>query len=234
MGVGGVHGTTDELFAGALGELGALGGDDDAVPFLLALHRRPTREVFDRAARLLACEEPLERELGARVLRELGPYDGEGLRPFAAETIDVVLAEMGDEPDPWVLGCMISVLGYHHARRALDLVLGYGGHAAQPVRFAVAAALPGLADPGRTEARVLDGLLRLAEDDHEAVRWYALYALFHETAGVADGRKELWAAHLAGQADAQRREELAHLATTLDGPADTALRDLLAGVERGR
>lgn len=223
--------TTDELFAEALVEVGADDGPLATLTSLVALHRRPTREVFDRAARLLACEEPLERELGARVLRELGPYDTEGRRPFTAETIDVVLSEMGDEPDPWVLGWMISVLGYHRADRALDLVLGYQAHAEQPVRYAVAAALPGLADPERTEARVLDALLRLAGDEHDAVRWYALYALFNETSGVTDGQKRLWAAHLTGQADAERRAELAHLATTLDEDADPAVRDLLAGGE---
>lgn len=230
MGVNGADGSTDDLFAGALGEIGVDGGP---LACLVALHRRPTREVFDRAARLLAREEPLERELGARILRELGPHDAEGHRPFTAETIDVVLAEMGDEPDPGILGWLISVLGYHFARRALDVVLDHQAHAAQPVRFAVAAALPGLADFDRTEARVLDALLRLARDDDGDVRWYALYALFNETAGVADAQKRLWAARLTGQADAQRREELAHIATTLDVDADDAVRDLLAGGERG-
>ncbi|MBT2471306.1 HEAT repeat domain-containing protein [Streptomyces sp. ISL-66] len=236
MGVGGAGGSTDDLFASALGEVGrdgsGEGADDGPLPSLLALHGRPTREVFDRAARLLACDDPVERELGARVLRELGPYGTEGRRPFTAETIDVVLAEMADEPDPEVLGWMISVLGYHHARRALDLVLDHQAHAEQPVRFAVAAALPGMADPDRTQARVVDALLRLAGDDHDAVRWYALYALFNETAGITDERKRLWAARLRGRADAQRREELAQLATTLDDRADAALRDLLAGGER--
>ncbi|MFG2873646.1 HEAT repeat domain-containing protein [Streptomyces sp. NPDC048337] len=222
MGIGGVGATTDALFAGALAEVGA-DEDEGPVPCLVALHNRPTREVFDRAARLLACEDPVERELGARVLRELGPHDTEGRRPFTAETIGVVVAEMGDEPDPWVLGWMISVLGYHRARQTLDLVLDHQAHPAQPVRFAVAAALPELADPDRTEPRVVEALLRLAGDDNDAVRWYAMYALFHETAGVTDGQRRLWAADLTGQADAQRREELAHLATTLAVDADPAL-----------
>ncbi|AWZ07249.1 hypothetical protein DRB96_24795 [Streptomyces sp. ICC1] len=231
----GVGGTADELFAGAFREIAA---DADAVPCLIALHGRPTREVFERAARLLACEDPVERELGARVLRELGPYDAEGRRPFHTETVDVVVAEMGDEPDPGVLGWMISVLGYHRARRALDLVLDLQSHPAQPVRFAVAAALPGLADPERTERRVLEALLRLAEDDSGAVRWYALYALFNETAGVGSAQRRTWATHLTGRADAdididsnsgpERRAELSQLATALDDQADAALLDILA------
>ncbi|MFE2328655.1 HEAT repeat domain-containing protein [Streptomyces sp. NPDC059385] len=225
--------TTDELFAGALGEV-ATDDDEGAVPFLVALHDRPTREVFDRAARLLACEDPVERELGARVLRELGPYDDEGRRPFTTETIAVVTAEMGDEPDPWVLGWMISALGYHHAHETLDLVLDHQAHPAQPVRFAVAAALPALADPDRTERRVAETLLRLTEDENGDVRWYAAYALFNETYGVTDEQRRLWAGHLIARADAQRGEELAHIATTLDDDADPALRALLAeGGSRG-
>ncbi|MFE2586169.1 HEAT repeat domain-containing protein [Streptomyces sp. NPDC059378] len=226
MGTSGVDGTTDELFAGALAEVGA---DDDerAVPCLVALQNRPTLEVFERAAHLLSCEDPVERELGAQVLRELGPCDAEGRRPFTTETIGVVLAAISDEPDPGVLGRMISALGYHSARQALDLVLGYQVHPAQPVRFAVAAALPDLADPEHTEQRVVEALLRLAGDDNDSVRWYALYALFNETAGVTDGQRRRWATHLIRQADAQRREELSHIATTLADDADTVLRDLL-------
>lgn len=226
VGFSGVDGTTDELFAGALAEVGA---DDEerSVPFLVALHNRPTREVFDRAAALLSREDPVERELGARILRELGPYGTEGRRPFTSETIGVVLAEIGDEPDPGVLGWMISALGYHSAHQALDLVLDHQGHPAQPVRFAVAAALPALADPELTEQRVVEALLRLAEDDNDSVRWYALYALFNEMAGIPDEHRRLWATHLIGQADAQRREEMSRIATTLADEADGVLRDLL-------
>ncbi|MFC9294058.1 HEAT repeat domain-containing protein [Streptomyces sp. NPDC057011] len=229
METNGVGTTTEELFAAALDEVRAdqAGPDDVAIPCLVALHNRPTRDVFDRATRLLTCEDPLERELGARVLRELGPYDSEGRRPFTEETVDAVTTEMADEPDPWVLRWMISTLGYHQARRTLGTVLGHQAHPAQPVRFAVAAALPLLADPEQTEPQVLEAILRLAEDEDAAVRWYALYALFNETAGVTDGRRTLWAAHLTSRADTRRREELSHLATTLDDGADPALRELL-------
>ncbi|MFD9004787.1 HEAT repeat domain-containing protein [Streptomyces sp. NPDC059582] len=218
--------TDDELFVGALHEI-SVEDEDSPLPCLLALHARPTRYVFERAAQLLACEEPQERELGARVLRELGHCDAEGRRPFTEETIDAVVAEMADEPDPWVLGSMISALGYHHAQETLDLVLGYQAHTAQPVRFAVAAALPGLADPEHTQDRAVEALLTLAEDDNEAVRWYALYALFNETAGITDAQKVPWATALTERGDTQRRAQLRHLGTTLDEHVDTALRDAL-------
>ncbi|MFF4364513.1 hypothetical protein [Streptomyces sp. NPDC001594] len=214
---------TDDLFARALDEIGM---DEGPAPCLVALHGRPTRHVFEGAVGLLACEEPAKRELGARILRELGPYDTEGRRPFTPETIEAVLREIPGEPDPGVLSWLISVLGYHNARETLDLVLGYQGHTAQPVRFAVAAALPSLADPERTQDRVVEALLKLSEDEDEAVRWYALYALFQETVAVTDEQRTEWARALIKRGDGDRRAQLHHLGTTLDN-ADTALRAVL-------
>lgn len=230
MGIREVGAATDDLFVGALAEIKR--DDDGPVPCLVALHSRPTRQVFEQAASLLACEDPVQRELGAHVLRELGPYDEEGRRPFTRETIDVVLAEMQSEPDPWVLGCMISVLGYHNARETLDLVLAHQSHAAQPVRFAVAAALPCLADPSHTQDRVVETLLRLSEDDNDAVSWYALYALFQETAGVAGEQLCAWARGLVERGDSGRRAQLHHLGATLDDTAPVGLRETL-GQARG-
>ncbi|WP_371496165.1 HEAT repeat domain-containing protein [Kitasatospora sp. NBC_00374] len=217
--------TADELFAGALA--GQENEDDAPVPFLVALHRRPTREVFDRAARLLSCAEPVQRRLGVLVLRELGPQDQDGRRPFTTETVRLLRRAMRDEPDPQVLRWTISTFGYHCAHETLDTVLGYAGHEDWPVRFGVAAALPSVADPDRTEERVVDALLRLSGDDDEDVRWYALYALFNETSGVPDERKRAWAAALAADADAERCAELRHIGTTLDEDADQVLRQLL-------
>ncbi|MFJ7203903.1 hypothetical protein ACIQWR_10270 [Streptomyces sp. NPDC098789] len=229
MADGGAGASTDELFASALVEIERDDGDEGPAPHLLLLLDRPTREVFERAAGLLAHDEPAQRELGARVLRELGPRAADGSRPFRAETIAVVVAELPSEPDYWVLGCMLSVLGYHEARETLDLVLGHRSHAEQAVRFGVAAALPALADPDHTQDRVVEALLRLAEDDDAAVRWYALYALFHETAGIAAADRVAWATALTGRGDPERREELRHLATTFDGSVDPALRVALGG-----
>ncbi|MFJ2739894.1 HEAT repeat domain-containing protein [Streptomyces sp. NPDC087440] len=225
--------TTDELFAGALAEVSEQAGEDAEAPTpcLDALHGRPTREVFDRAAHLLGRDDPDERELGARVLRELGDPDDDGRRPFTEETVAVVLRELEDEPDPWVLSWMISVLGHHRAQQALDLVLAHRAHPEQAMRFAVAAALPDLADPDSTEQWVLEALLELATDSSDAVRWYALYALFNETVGVRAEQRRAWATRLTAEADGEteRREQLAHLSTTLhdEAAADPALRDIL-------
>ncbi|MFJ1702511.1 HEAT repeat domain-containing protein [Kitasatospora sp. NPDC088346] len=225
--------TTDDLFAGALAEQ-----EDEAdlpVPCLVALHGRPTRDVFDRAVGLLSAAEPVRRLLGVLVLRELGPLDGDRRRPFTAETVRLLRRAMPHEPDPRVLGGMISALGFLGATEALDTVLGYARHQAWQVRFGVAAALPCVADPDRTEERVVDVLLRLGADEDEDVRWYALYARFNETSGVPAERRRAWASALvdaagAGadpEAGAERCAELRHIGTTLEEDADEVLRGLL-------
>ena len=81
------------LFAGARAEV----VDDDRdgpVPYLVALHLRPIREVFDAAAHLLSDDDPIARELGAPPA---------WLRARAG-----------------VLGWAISALGYNSAREALS------------------------------------------------------------------------------------------------------------------
>lgn len=207
----------DTLFAGALRELAA--DDERPRPCLVALHARPTREVFDRAAGLLDDERPGHRELGAMVLRELGAPDGGNGRPFSAETVPLVLAALREEPDDWCVSSLISALGYHpacsRAHGGLDAVLAHRDHPAQPVRFALACNLTALSDPERTEESVLEVLLRLAGDENEPVRWYALYALFDETAGVSEARRQAWIAGLGGHG-AERRAELLGVLELLD------------------
>jgi hypothetical protein len=78
--------STAELFAAARTEV-AEDDPDDPVPHLVALPERPTQEVSDVAVHLLPGDDPARRELGARVLRDLGPYDDAGRRPFTAEAV---------------------------------------------------------------------------------------------------------------------------------------------------
>lgn len=52
------------------------------------------------------------------------------------------------------------------------------------MRFHVAAALPALVNPAQIEPRAADALLALCRDDHTETRYYSLYALLEEVAGV--------------------------------------------------
>jgi HEAT repeats len=197
--------STAELFAGARIDVAS---DDPAtpVPYLVALHERPTEEVFDTAADLLSADEPTERELGARVLRELGPYDDAGRRPFAARAVAELVDRLSKESDPRVLGWVISALGYNCAREALQRVLLFADNPSWRVRFAVAAALPSLVDPERIEPDALAVLLRLCRDDDADTRFYALYALVEEVAGVGVEQLNQITVDLQDDPDDQIRE----------------------------
>jgi hypothetical protein len=160
--------------------------DDPEGPasFLVALHCRPTREVFDAAVALVRDELADRRELGVRILRELGAEQADGRRPFSAETIPVLLERLRDEPEVRVLGWVISALGYHGARQALGAVSALAGHLDAWVRFYVAAALPSLVDPDGIEPDAADALIRLCHDADADIRFYALYAVTQEVAGI--------------------------------------------------
>ncbi len=175
--------STAELFAGARIEIA--GDDPDSpAPYLVALHERPTDEVFDTAVTLVSDDDPAERELGALVLRELGPYDDAGRRPFTARAVPALVDRLSQENDPRVLGWVISALEYNGAREALRDVLRFAEHPHWRVRFHVAAALPSLVDPERIEPDALAALQQLCRDDDADTRFYALYALVEEVAGV--------------------------------------------------
>ncbi|MFI5494226.1 HEAT repeat domain-containing protein [Actinoplanes sp. NPDC051859] len=154
--------------------------DDDGdapQPAFVALHRRPTREVFDRAAALACDSDAEQRELGVRILRELGDEQPDGHRPFRDETVALMRTRLREETDPAVLHWIVSALGYHHDKEALPQVVALADHPDEWVRFHVAAALPGLVNLDQVEPEAADALLRLCHDDDAETRYYALYAV---------------------------------------------------------
>jgi HEAT repeat protein len=158
--------------------------DDVATPALSALHRRPSREVFDRAVVLVCDSDTAQRELGVRILRELGDEQPGGRRPFSEQTVSLMRVRLGEETDPAVAHWIVSALGYHHGREALPEVVALAGHPDDRVRFHVAAALPSLVDLDCVESEAADALIRLCHDDDADTRYYALYAATREIGGL--------------------------------------------------
>ncbi|WP_436532817.1 HEAT repeat domain-containing protein [Actinoplanes sp. HUAS TT8] len=157
--------------------------DDDgnvSTPALAALHRRPSREVFDRAAALTCDSDATQRELGVRILRELGNEQ----RHFRDQTVSLMRVRLGEETDPAVTRWIVSALGCHHGREALPEVVALADHPDDRVRFHVAAALPSLVDLDRVELEAADALIRLCHDDDADTRYYALYAATREIGGL--------------------------------------------------
>jgi HEAT repeat protein len=155
---------------------------------------------------LLFNDDPTTRELGARVLRELGPYDDAGHRPFTARAVPVLVNRLSQEPDPRVLGWVVSALGYNGAREALGDLLPLAEHPHWRVRFHVASALPSLVDPERIEPAAVAALERLCRDDEADTRFYAIYALVEEVVGVDTDRLSRCLTALRDDPDEQIRE----------------------------
>ena len=161
--------------------------DDDgdvATPALCALHRRPSREVFDRAATLVGDSDATQRELGVRILRELGDEQPGGRRPFSEQTVALMRVRLGEETDPAVVRWIVSTLGYHRGQQSLPEVVALADHPDDRVRFHVAAALPSLVNLDRVEPEAADALARLCHDDDTDTRYYALYAATREIGGL--------------------------------------------------
>ncbi|MEV0567907.1 HEAT repeat domain-containing protein [Dactylosporangium sp. NPDC050588] len=173
-----LHLSTAELFAAAEAEV----RDDDSEwhwEHLVALHERATPEVFRTAWALAGDADPRRRELGVRVMREVGRDD-----PAAADlrrgNWPVLLDLLDRETHPDVLPWVVSATGYNEVPGALPAVLRLAGHPDAEVRFRVAASIPSLVDPAAPEEAALAALRVLTEDDDEDVREYASYGLVEE------------------------------------------------------
>lgn len=161
--------------------------EDDAdapVPFLVALHQRPVREVFERAAALVNDGDATRRILGVRILRELGEQQPDGCRPFTGETIPLLRDQLRRESEPDVLLWIVSALGFHCARETLPEIAALARHPDARVRFHVAANLTRLVDLRAVDSAAADALIRLCRDDDADTRYYALYAATREIAGM--------------------------------------------------
>ncbi|MEV4517639.1 hypothetical protein AB0K00_52865 [Dactylosporangium sp. NPDC049525] len=170
--------TTAELFDGALAEV----EDDDPewhYDNLLALHQRPTPEVFETARSLARDPDPGRRELGVRVLREVGRHVPEAA-PLRLDNAPLLMDLLEREQDPIVLGWVVSAVGYHELTRALPGVLRLAGHDDDFVRFHVAANIPCLVDPDAVDDAAITALEVLTGDEDEDVRGYAIYGLVVE------------------------------------------------------
>jgi HEAT repeat protein len=145
------------------------------------LHARPTRQVFERAAALVSEHDPVDRELGAHVLRELGSDSFEPY-PFRGKAVAILTARLENEHHPRVICAIVSALGFQHARESLDAVVRLRDHEDASVRLEVATALNGLVDAASPDSQSLTALRALADDTEAEVRYSALTTLVDDIA----------------------------------------------------
>jgi HEAT repeat protein len=180
----------DELWERALA---CIGDEEGSVSYLVELHRRGSREIFERAVASCSSADVNERMLAVRILRELG-----GSPPrFRVEAVPHLLAVLAVEPDPAARRWIISAIGYQHmsghnvprlspTKEVLSVVLSCASDDDLRVRFAVAAALHCLVDLDAPEPEAIETLIRLSADSDADTRWYALSALVDDFGCTGD------------------------------------------------
>jgi HEAT repeat protein len=136
------------------------------------LHGRGDRLTFEVAVALATSPHAAERVLGADILGQFGYRDD---RPFAAETLPVLLTAATDA-DPDVVAAAITGLGHLGDERARAAMLRHLGHPSAQVRFAIAAALPLIAGRPADPAAVA-ALIDLTRDPDPEVRDWATMGL---------------------------------------------------------
>ncbi|AEE44590.1 HEAT repeat domain-containing protein [Cellulomonas fimi] len=180
---------------------------DSPVPHVVELQRRATAEVLDLALRWTASDDPDAWELGVSVLRELGPADPVGRRPFSDRVVPHLLGLLDGSDDPARERSLLQALAYNGAREAVGRFLDRVDHPDDGVRTTVAFQLPYLTDPDDPATEVLDALEHLTADPDADVRHYALYALVQEGGFVVDPPRALLVARrLVDDPDDQVRD----------------------------
>jgi HEAT repeat protein len=171
------------------------------------LHLRGTEEVFRMVSPLCRSERIDERVLCADVLGQLGART----RPFASETMDILIGMLSDESESEVLDAAADAIGhmYVYDPRALDPLLRLKDHPSAEVRRSVASALSGY-----TDGSAIDALIDLSRDSDRDVRdWAVHFGLDHcDVPNTPQVREALMERALNDDDDEVRAEALLALA----------------------
>ena len=164
--------TDAELLDAALTAARTDGTDQSDVrwSFVRALHRRPEKTIFERAASWCTNPDVVERTLGADVLAQLGSAPGGGSRPFAAESAAILSGLLRDREERVIMSALYA-LGHLSAGDPSGIA-PLSKHPSSGVRHAVAYALGGRAD--ELSIRVL---IDLSNDVDKEVRDWATFGL---------------------------------------------------------
>lgn len=172
------------------------------------LHRRGSREAFEVGRGLCRSPCPVERTLGANILGQLGVPD----RTYPAESVAVLRDLIQTESDIAVLQATCIAIGHQHDRRAIPDVARLATHPHEDVRFGVAVALQGFADP-----LAIATLIGLTADPDADVRDWATFALGTQTDVDTPAVRDALLNRTADPEDMVRGEALVGLARRRDG-----------------
>jgi len=207
---------TVRLFAEALT---AQPGDAAYWCCVRALHRRGTREAFDIAASLALNSGWQERELGVRVIGQLGRPE----REFSLEGEQVVLEVLQLESHPEVLKAIAGALEDTGSERSIPALIELSRHRDPEVRYETVYTLVSLEGDA-----VIARLVELTQDPTRRIREWATFGLASSDVDTPEIREVLL--YRTRDRDEDTRDEAIH------GLADRGdlrvLEPLLAGLAK--
>ena len=131
------------------------------------LHRRGGRTEFSAAEELVHSKDPIDREIGASILGQLG-WDK---RPFHSESVSLLIKLLSDSVNDVISAAAFS-LGHRNAIEAVQDLLKHINNPNNRVRYGVALGLSCLDDES-----AINGLITLSRDSDFDVRNWATFGL---------------------------------------------------------
>jgi HEAT repeat protein len=197
--------TVHELISLALTEP----DENAACEAVTTLHFRGTRDVFEAARELCACECPQERGLGADILGQIGvPH-----RRFPHESARLLCALLADETDEDVLRSTCIALGHLGDTAAIPSLARLKTHGSVPVRHAVASNLGMLCGD---DPLAIDTLIEMMSDPDELVRDWATFGVGSQTDADSPAIRAALFARVSDVDEVTRGEALVGLALRKD------------------
>ena len=195
--------SSEELLALALSE----SDEDNRWDYVRTLHYRGGQTEFDLAAALSKSDKPIEREVGADILGQLG-YPSGGT--FHSESVDLLL-EMLNDADEDVLYSVVCALGHHKQTRAIAAICRFADHPNSEIRWAVVVGLG-----NEEDALSIKTLIGLTTDEEVRVRDWATFELGSQIETDTPEIREALFARATDEDGDTRGEAIAGLAVRKD------------------
>lgn len=143
--------------------------DDDEKYWILiaALHELGNQEVFTKAKSLSRSADPINREIGADILGQLG-----WKKKYCHDESVQILIELLNDKVPDVVASAACSLGHRNDKRSISCLLKLVNHSCARVRDGVAFGLSTLDD-----IEAVNGLISLSKDADFDVRNWATFSL---------------------------------------------------------
>lgn len=141
--------------------------DDTYWDMISELRTRGSETEFEAARNLTLSDDPVNRQIGAQILAQLG-Y---GKDVFHNESVDILISLLDDKNEDVIEVAAFS-LGHRHNVRAIHHLLKHVNHQNNLIRFGVAFGLSGLENMDAAE-----GLIKLCRDKDFDTRNWATFGL---------------------------------------------------------